>query len=163
MACFNLTDWSTAALGVIERRRVPVYPKSRMTRKTRVRRPDIESRDQTTEKTRWFYKQISQYCLLPADEEGWIVRNLLKEGRHESDHLESMSWRVRSPGFSCSDELLNIPGPPPGPFTQNSAPTTRVAEDTRPIPPATGVSGENHPAGTIDDSESDGWEDAAAV
>ena len=57
------------------------------------------------------------------------------------------------------DELLNIPGP----FAQNSTPTTRVAEDTRPIPPAIGASGENYPAGTIDDSESDGWEDAAAV
>ena len=61
------------------------------------------------------------------------------------------------------DELLNIPGPPPGPFAQNSTPTTRVAEDTRPIPPAIGASGENHPAGTINDSESDGREDAAAV
>ena len=60
------------------------------------------------------------------------------------------------------NELLNLPRPPHGLLPQDSTPTMRALGNTRPISQVTGVTGENHPTGTIDDFESDGWEDGAA-
>ena len=109
MSHFDLIDWDVVALEVIKTRRGPVYPKSQLSerksgkpRKAGVRGPDLERHDRVREGVRSLYEQISRYYWLPAYEEVWVVTALLEEGRRGIGHW--MSWRVRSPSFSCSGE-----------------------------------------------------------